>query len=429
MIAVATMLYCPPSIPWTDDIRRRLATRHTWVWLKTASEVLADPAHFLGPADFADIRQKATSLHQINRACQVGLYSGGFCPDVHNPHFAWITDADMLHHPDGTPAEIVPEAPPAGYENRRIKTINYARPETRAMLIDQWAQFLASNDLQGVFFDSFNPRYLGAWMASAFGLTRGAAEGPVHTADWWAGSLSRFAADLRARLSLMGAEVWANGLQNEFWDAGSVTDQVTGRSYSGVVDYTDGVLSEHIHRTFPSPSELQGLLTSANLVATRLKQSFFFAQPKLLEYTDPGYVAWKDYDAAWLYRYYLNVYLLAASPDSLFGYHAGDYPYSGFTGPRPHSPYVFDGAPDWDYDFGEPQGPPYLQPDGLWHRRYTNGFAVVNPTDHFCTIRFDMPMRLHDPINGYRFPITHAAQLANWNPKMGGFAWYAPEAI
>lgn len=421
MIATAVMLYCPPSVPWDDVTRERLA-RHRWVWLKTASEVLADPVHFQGPTDFTDIREKAAELKAINPDLKVGLYSGGFCPDVHNPHYEWLADEDLLHDWSGRPAVLTTEQPAPGYENRRMRAVNYGREATRSELIDCWVAFLDYHDLDGVFFDSFQPRYHAAWMQQAYGLVDGAREGPVHTADWWAGVLAWFTADLRTRLHQDGREVWANGLANDPVTPGSFADRLTGTGYCRLVDYADGVLSEMAVRGHVSLDQLAGTLKAVR-AADASGQVFLFFQPPVLAQTDPSYTGWQQAAPEDLHRFFLAYYLLVASERTLFGYHDGPYPYSGFCGPSPHTPYVFDGGADWERDYGTPLEAYVWRGDGIVTRRYDRGLVVLNQSAEFRQVALPGPMRLWDPVTGYRFPITTPGQVVNVNPKSGWFCW------
>lgn len=427
-INVSTMLLFPQQRePLPDDIAQRLATRHAWVWLKADHSVLADPSLLLGPADFSVTALRARQLHAINPACRVGLYSGGFVPDSHHPHFAWLADADTLHLPDGRPIAISPSVAPAPPGSRRYTVPNYGRPATRAKLIDCWAEFLAAHDLNGVFFDGFVPKHIAGWMRDELGLGSwgGALEGPAHTSPWWAGALSRFTADLRLRLARDNRQVWANGLVNEPWSHDDLSEQITGRAYSGCVDYLDGMLSEHVHRAHASIPELDGMLAAFDLVSARLKPAMAFFQPQLLLNTDPTDEAWQAPGDPELHRFFLACYLLLQSPETLFGYHDREA-YRGWDATG--RPYLFDGGSYWDRDYGIPTGPHYTRPDGLHERTYSRGTAIVNPTDQYVPRLTGQSVRIWDPVSGPLVVVVPGdpdRQGFHVPPKWGGFIFPA----
>lgn len=416
----------------TPEIRERLATRHRWVWIKTDHGVLNSIPSLTGPCNFGPPLALVADLKAINPRVNVGMYVGGLAsPDSHHPHYEWLDDADLLHAGPGQALEWSPTTVPHQPQERRVKIINYTRPETRAKLIQHWRAFLAEHDLDGVVFDTFHPGYYAAWMAQApatpnahggWGLPSGGVEGAFHTEVWWFGALATFAAELRWSLAEDGREVWVNGLY-DYPNFGTLPDhQNVGQGYSNVARYASGLLAEYGHVMHRSPADLRGNLEAAALVNGQNRGTFWLIQPGAFAYDPSGYSV---VDGPDLRRFYLAAFLLLHHPPyTQFGYHPGPM-YQAYQEPAPgqYEPWLFDGGEDWDHDYGVAlTGVSWAGDVAL--RQYTRGWAIVNASSNYGYLTLPPgTYRNWHPEAGGLVTLTAANPGMNVPPKSGMFLW------
>lgn len=411
MLSTAAMLQFPFGT--TPELRERLATRHRWVWIKTAHETLVASGGTLnltGPAEFSGVATLAAQLKSINPRVQVGMYVGGLAsPDSHHPHYDWLDDADLLHSSPTQPLTWSPSQSPAEPQARRVKIINYNRPETRAKLIQHWRTFLADHNLDGVVFDTFHPAYYAAWMSLApatpnanggFGLPNGGVEGAFHTEAWWFLALSVFVWQLRWALGIDGREVWVNGLYDyPGYNAANTDHAAIGRGYTNVAQYASGLLAEYAHTMHKSPADLRGNIEAAQLVNAQNRGTFWMIHPGAFAYDPSGYTVTDSPD---LRRFYLAAFLLMQKPPYTYhGYNPGPMYQAFETVNGEHVPWLFDGGEDWDQDYGVARTGVNWTGDVAW-REYTRGYAIVNAS------------------SGYGYLTLPPATYRNWHPEAGG---------
>ncbi len=423
----------------TADMKQRLAIRHRWVWINTAHEtldLLGDRPNMIGPAEFSGVASLASDLKAIKSSVKVGMYVGGLAsPDSHHPHYAPLADEDLLHASPSQPVVMNPSQSPAEGGARRVKVINYTRPETRAKLISFWRGFLANHNLDGVVFDTFNPGYYADWMAlppatinaeGGFGLTNGGVEGAFHTESWWFAALSLFTWQLRWALAQDGREVWVNGLYDyPGYSAANMDHAAIGRGYSNVEKYNSGLLAEYGHVMHKSPADLRGNIESAMLANAQSRGTFWLIQPGAFAYDPSGYTVT---DGLILQRFYLACYLLLQSPGyTFFGYHPGPMYQAYRTVNGVNEPWLYDGGEDWDRDYGVATSGVNWTGDVAW-REYTRGYAVVNASSGYGYLTL--------PVGSYRdwnpalidasVTITAADPGMNVPPKSGLYLWKQP---
>lgn len=418
MLATACMFQFPFGL--TADMKQRLATRHRWVWIKMASEVLAAPADLRGPAHFNAVAALAAELKAINPRVKVGMYAGGIAsPDSHHPSFEWLVDDDdLLHYSPSQPLSVSPSQSPAEPGSRRYKVINYARAETRAKLVAKWRAFLAEHGLDGVVFDTMVPAYYASWMQQ-LGLPNGSIEGACHTEIWWFAALATFAWQVRWALAEDGRDVWTNGLLDFPFDPTNPNHQLIGKGFTGLSVYSSGQLAEYAHTMYRSPADLRGSVELAALVNERSRGAFWWVQPRSFEVSGQPY-PWTD--GPELQRFYLACYLLLANPPyTLFGYHPGPSYQAYHLVHGTPEPYLFDGGQDWDQEYGAATGGVTWNGDVAW-REYTNGYAAVNAGDSYgyLPLPADTYRDWHPQLGGL-VEITSASPGLNVPPKTGLF--------
>lgn len=340
-----------------------------------------DGSWISGPAmDWAAMQAAyVTPVKAANPDTEIGLYvgaggsvargGGGIGID---PAFAFASDAQCLHQPDGGVVQFT-------FGGVDWRWPNYLRDGVRSDHIAQYLAFLETYRLDAVFFDSwlpsFNADFLTAHDAES---AAGSQEGPTHTLGWWLAALPTWTAELSAALEAEGYRVWANGVGTVPYDPNDAEDAFMGRYQENIVDYATGALMEHGHRTYVSAALLADAIAAASAVEAKGGELHFLCLSHLLATTDPAVAV---ADETTMARYYLAVYLLIQSERTFFGHQPySKTEYLGFVGGTP-AVYWSD---DWEIDFGEPAGPATLE-DGLWMRTYSKGVAVVNGTTSGAT--------------------------------------------
>jgi hypothetical protein len=412
----------------TPDMRERLAYRHAWVWIKTDHSVLASVPALEGPCDFCTPLDLGHKLKAINPEVKVGMYVGGLAsPDSHHPHYAWLDDADLLHASPTQPLIWSPTTVPHQPGERRVKVINYTRPETRAKLVEHWRAFLQLYGLDGLTFDTWHPEYYGAWISQppatpnahgGWGLPNGGVEGAFHTEPWWFEALKVFTAELRWALAQDGREVWVNGLYDyPGYNPNDPNDVAIGRGFTTVAQHASGLLSEYGHVMHKSPADLRGYVESGHLVNAQSRGTFWLLQPGAFAYDPSGYTVADSLDTQ---RFYLACYLLVqAPPYTHFGYHSGPMYQAYQVVDGCAEPWLYDGGEDWEQDYGVAKTDVRWAGNVAWVE-YTNGYAIVNASGDYgyLTLPPDVYRNWH-PTGGGIVEITTTNPGMNVPPKYG----------
>lgn len=353
-----------------------LATRYNLVFINPGTEAVPNPSTtMLGAPLLGRLIGIASDLKAINPACKVGIYAGGIAsPDSHHPDFEWLSDADRLHTtPGGVAVEI--NNPPS--ERKRL--INLSRAATRAKLVNMWDAWLTKNNMDGILFDSVDPRFYSAY-ASFFGVGSGALEGAVNTSVWWSGPIYNYLKELKDRLARKGKVVYANGIfPDPAYDANDPVSESMGRHNANLGNFGTGAFAEHVHRMYSSTQQFGFYLEVFSRMNLMGIPFIFLFMPWLFATTDVGLV-WTENTA--LRRYALCCYLLVKSSVSYFGYNAVAA-YLGYD--ASNQVQVFD-SPDWDLSIGSPTSDVLTNTSGattVYYRKYTLGtqdiYTVVNP--------------------------------------------------
>jgi hypothetical protein len=448
--------YFSPAVPPTFDILNRAANRYVYSFLTSApADTLADLANLLGPNDFSYVVSLAAAIHGHNAAAKVGMYAGAIAAGhVQYPTYDWLTDGDLLHHPDGSPVVKAPALSPAESGAERLKVINLSSSVTRAKLIANWISWLQINGFNGLLYDGWNAKFyaqtLNTVWASTGTLEIGApAAGPYFwgaQAAWYAQWMSVYTTELTAAMQAVGLECWSNGLldASTVYDPADPTDQIVGPSNTNLALYNAGVLSETSDGIWFGGARFTDWLTQADLVAPLGGRALYFFQPWILRFSDPFYVfgsGWPgpgpdgsgyslpesaQYTAAItsgaFARFDLASFLLIHRPGSTCYGFSDNTAYTGYT-PPPSSPYLYDGGSDWDQDVGAPLGAYTASTTGavtIYTREYERAFVVVNPSDTTAGA-FTVPglYRAWDPDDGEPYIVAPDAPTVHIPAQTG----------
>lgn len=378
----ATMLYFPLSgasaagrtVANWRAARLTLANDYTWFWTQNHNEVIQDDGTLLGSPMEGWVHSHFRDVRAVNPSIKCGVYVGGMANvDSIYPQYEWLTDDDIIHDDNGDSAEQHVNNPPNSY---RQTLVNFSRPETRAKLVNGFSAYLAENNIDGIFFDTYDPRFYATYADSFFGLSGGSVDGDVLDPMWWTEAIFLFAQELKARLTDEGREVWIVGLGDAGFDHTDPVDQAMGRYNSNAAGIVDGIIDESIYLAWNSTTVFREHLEAIDLVSLRGSQTFVNCLPRLLAPSQPT-----ENDAT--RRWFLATYLLVKSAYTFFGYH----PYTAYQGADDsNAPFVYTHA-DWDLDIGEPTGSWQTNATGattIYYREFVlpntkNVYAVVNP--------------------------------------------------
>jgi hypothetical protein len=437
-------LFFAPSIPVTDDILDRAATRYVWAFLNSdPGTTLADPANLLGPNDFSYVVGLAAQIKARSSSARVGYYAGGLAsPDSHYPPYDWLSDEDLLHKTDGSPVIQEPALSPAEPGSRRVRVINLSRAATRSKLIGNWISWLQSNGFDGILYDTWEPFYYAAQMTQVWAPT-GTLEGATSTSLWWAEQLKAYTSEMTAAFEAVGLEVWSNGLQGltRAYDPNDPTYQLVGQEQTNVALWNDGVLAEADHQIYLGEPYWSAYLAQAARLEAINGRVFYFHLTQTFWFSDPTFVfgaafnpSLPDYGLpktaaftnaiteGWFHRFYLASYLLIERPGyTLFGFHdEGSYQGYRMDGSEP---YLFDGGADWDGDLGAALGAYTTDAVGgvtIYYREFERGFAIVNPsTTSGGSFRVPGLYRAWDAEDGDTYIVSDDAPRVQIPPQTG----------
>jgi hypothetical protein len=401
--------------------------KYDWFWQNVDQSDALTPANdFAGAQDWTFLDAINAGIKSRNPATKHGLYvsAGAAYARPWDPMAGWLTSADSLHAPDGTPFV---------YNNGSFSYTwaNYADAGVRERHIAQYLAFLGARNLDGIFFDNWNPLVYAWWINGNSGLSNypgGLREGRYHLTSTWVDWLKTWTTQFRDALEAEGYTLEANGL-GPVLGGDAVNEAFLGTYASNTGTYVSGMIFELGQRMYKNPAIFVDSMTGLFLAQATGTAVWMHCQPWVFRITDPdgspdfsgstvAYTLGRD-----LERFYLATYLIWADSRSYFGY-SDQIAYFGVDAGG-HA-YAF-WSPDWDKDFGEPTGR-HLHggTTGLWWRQYTLGYAVVNPTASGLVFTQPGTYRLWDATTGPLLTVTSGSPL-QIPPDSGYFLFNARE--
>lgn len=375
MIQTAALLWFAKDLVYPSaEIAK--AARYDRLWLLGHNDLRGSA----GP-DHASIDATIAQIRAVKPDAWIGLYVGGvmFKREI-DPPSLWLTDADLLHRPDGSP--LVLHDTTGVWSGGDVFT--YCAPNlTSQAVVDKLVQgyvaFVQAHHLDGILLDGFDPDFYATLVRGApadgsgmFGAMTGCLEGPMHQTDAWVGPLAALGDQLRWYLGPLGVEFVFNGIHPGFDNATKLP-------------HADGAMMEAIGQAYGSVSQFTGIIEVVNDAVALGRSVDMSAMPWTTKPT--GLRA---------QRLYLGLHLLCAAPGVSFGY-SPYVPYRAWDGEEPHghpsgNPAVFWSS-DWEIDYGHPLAPAtQLPPIGgapttAWARWYQSPsgqcLVLVNPSDNY----------------------------------------------
>lgn len=407
-----------------DEAATANAAKYDRGWFKPNQANLVTPASVAPPVDWDGVKADYLDpIHAENPDQLIGLYISGATAFNRPWDPGWaFTDSDQrLHKSNGDPLV---------YNDGTFDVytwVDYGRDGVRSDHLAQYRAFCETYGFHSLFLDSWLPSFYASCITSLlFTETGGLLEGPYHTVAPWIDWLGTWTPELRAGLNADGRELWVNGVAPTSYDPSDPEDVFMGDDYSNTVLYADGALMESMHRTYGEVAEFPSYIAAIRRARDLGGSLYFLTLPWIWTLGGTQPEGGVPSDATALQRYYLAVYLLVQNERTLLGHqpyaHQAYFGIDGSSNPRVYRP----DPDDWLLDFGAPTG---HHVDGattrLWWRRYTNGYAVVNPTGATLTFREPGNYRLWEPDSG---PIvTIGPEATSWYavpPRTGVFLFF-----
>lgn len=423
-------LYFSPANGALSDAQIATLARYDRGWIQALTEIIAPGPPYEPPQDYAPITAITNAIKAVNPDTRIGIYEGsGFFARPYEPIYPSLNSADLFNKPDGT--DLIYEV-----NDVKHKFPNYLLGEVRSRVIAFLLALCEEEDFDGLFLDSWSPAAMAQWIAlpppSGFlELPGGILEGPAHTSAFWEAIFTTFTRELTAAFEATGRFVHVNGLG---FDSSSA---YLGALQVNTADYATGTHFESVYEAYRDPTKFaQAISAVRTATLTKGAECFVLALPTTFNITAGDgaggstvpYILNRD-----LMRFYLALYLLVDLDGRTFlGYFdqgAGEMttPFISAFGPSytpwggpyfgwdvNNDPAVYY-ADDWDHEYGRPTGH-YV--DGgttrLWWRKFTRGYAVVNPTAGALTFREPGAFRVWHPTAG---------QVVNIGPEAS--SWYA----
>jgi hypothetical protein len=419
VIQTSTLLWFSRDMAYPDSVIETAARYHT-VWLLGHTD-LAGPC---GP-DYSSIDALVCRLRAANPLLKIGLYVGGLAYKAEiDPPALWLTDADLLHRPDGSPLSWCDTTGMfSGGDVFTYRLPNLGSPAVQDKLLDGYCQLVQEHQLDGILIDGYDPTAYAVYVRGAppngmYGATDGCLEGAWHQPDLWMQALAQFGERLRWRLEQIGRQFVFNGIHPY---GGYSPDNAImawfGEHRTHQVDRASGAMMEAIHLAYDDPTAFSGIVRTVQLATARRRNVFMLAspwnsQPKTQE----------------VERFYLGLYLLVQEPPyTSFGYHP-HVPYRAWDGDHPQGQPAGDPAvfwsDDWTRDYGYPLTPCMMgDPVGVAWRAYSKGLVLVNPTAIYQQFPLGGVYRIWDQTAGALLDMTPAAPgyIMNVPPKA---SWY-----
>ena len=426
------------SYPSVHLFKRFIATEYDYFFY--------NPGAWMGKSEFPtsmddynEIWQIIAEIKGMNPKSKQGLYIGGvLSPDSYYWPYLFLKNRDdlVLHRKNGQVVEKIPnwkDAASGAEGYRYLRLINLFNPNTTEEIGNFWKNIYQTKKVDGLLIDGFDPLVNADWTRrpagfsdseKGLGLAEGCKEGPCSSDAYWTSNMPAFTSRLSQISESVGADVFSNGL---FWYGYNPNDawsQFRGPVAQNFANYNTGVLSEWIVEAYVYPDRFKDYMEAIQNITNKNKKVFFYAIPQVLKYITPSpYTdAKNNLD---MERFFLGSYLLIQkNPLTFFGYHPGQ-PYSAYF----NTSYPTDNKTfpemffykDWNLDYGNPQTPYAIAPNGLYYRGYDNGVIYVNPTDQPITndLAPQQTYLIWDPCYG-----TQVKDRMTFPPKSGYFLFY-----